>query len=67
MLPSARPFAASQKNRAASRGSPASPGIVTAVSRDTLPACLPSADFGIRRTSRSNGASARKIAGCDVS
>ena len=67
MLPSARPAAASQQNRAASRGSPASPGIPTAVRRETLPACLPSVALGTRITSRSNGASARKMAGCEVS
>ena len=38
--------AAPQKNRAASRGRPGRPGSVTAVRRETLPACLPSVAFG---------------------
>ena len=66
MLPSARPLAASQKNRAASRGSPASPGIVTAVSRETLPACLPSVVFGQpqdEQVERRVGAEDRRLGG----
>ena len=67
MLPSARPAAAPQKKRTASRGSPVWPGMRTAVWRETLAACLPSVALGSLSTSRSNGSPARKMAGSEVS
>ena len=55
---SASPAAAPQKNCAASRGRPRSPGILIAVRRESCEACLPRVAFGSFRTSRSNGSGA---------